>query len=197
MLLLLSHFSHVQLCGPHRRQPSRLRHPWDSPGKNTGVGCHYLLQCMKVKSESEVAQSHLTFRDPMDCCLPVSSVHGIFQARVLEWAAIAFSRSAHEGPIYQTFSPLQFAANAEWPQSSWPSSAASRVVVRGSALVIALSWLSNSHGRPLCSLSSGLSSPLQNFLNHHYCTLISISWARYVADVASCLHCLMIYFEVK
>ena len=66
-------------------------HPWDSPGKNTGVGCHFLLQCIKVKSESEVAQSCLTLRDPMDCSLPGSSVHGIFQARVLEWGAIAFS----------------------------------------------------------------------------------------------------------
>ena len=78
---------------PHRWQPPRLPHPWDSPGKNTGVGCHFLLQCMKVKSESEseVAQSSLTLRDPMDCSLPGSSIHGIFQARVLEWGAIAFS----------------------------------------------------------------------------------------------------------
>ena len=66
-------------------------HPWDSPGKNTGVGCHFLLQCIKVKSESEVAQSCLTLCNPMDCSLPGSSVHGIFQARVLEWGAIAFS----------------------------------------------------------------------------------------------------------
>ena len=65
--------------------------PWDSPGKNIGVGCHFLLQCMKVKSESEVAQSCLTLRDPRDCSLPGSSVHRIFQARVLEWGAIAFS----------------------------------------------------------------------------------------------------------
>ena len=76
---------------PHRRQPTRLPHPWDSPGKNTGVGCHFLLQCVKVKSESEVAQSCLTLIDPMDCSLPDSSIHGIFQARVLEWGAIAFS----------------------------------------------------------------------------------------------------------
>ena len=74
---------------PHRRQPTRLPHPWDSPGKNTGVGCHFLPQC--VKSESEVTQSRPTFSDPMDCSLPGSSVHGIFQARVLEWGAIAFS----------------------------------------------------------------------------------------------------------
>ena len=76
---------------PHRRQPTRLPRPWDSPGKNTGVGCHFLLQCMKVKSEREVTQSCLTLRDPMDCSLPGSSVHGIFQARVLEWGAVAFS----------------------------------------------------------------------------------------------------------
>ena len=77
LLLLLSHFSHVQ---PHRRQPTRLPRPWGSPGKNTGVGCHFLLQCMKVKSEREVAQSYLTLSDPMDCSLPGSFVHGIFQA---------------------------------------------------------------------------------------------------------------------
>ena len=76
---------------PHRRQSTRLPRAWDSPGKNTGVGCHFLLQCMKVKSESEVAQSCLTLHDPMDCSLPGSSIHGIFQARVLEWGAIAFS----------------------------------------------------------------------------------------------------------
>ena len=76
---------------PQRRQPTRLPHPWDSPGKNNGVGCHFLLQCMKGKSESEVAQSCLTPSDPMDCSLPGSSVHGIFQARALEWDATAFS----------------------------------------------------------------------------------------------------------
>ena len=77
---------------PHRHQPTRLPHPWDSPGKNTGVGCHFLLQCMKEKNESEVAQSCPTLCDPMDCSPPGSSVHGIFQARILEWVAIAFSR---------------------------------------------------------------------------------------------------------
>ena len=76
---------------PHRRWPTRLPCPWDSPGKNTGVGCHFLLQCMKGKSESEVAQSCPTLREPMVCSLPGSSIHGIFQARVLEWGAIAFS----------------------------------------------------------------------------------------------------------
>ena len=75
---------------PHRRQPTRLPRPWDSPGKNTGVGCHFLLQCMKVKSESEVAQSCPTPRDPMDCSLSGSSVHGIFQARVHNHSSTCF-----------------------------------------------------------------------------------------------------------
>ena len=93
LLLLLSRFTHVRL---HRRQPTRLLCLWDSPGKNTGVGCHCLLQCMKVKSESEVTQSCLTLSDPMDCSLPGSSVHGTFQARVLEWGAIAFSELVYK-----------------------------------------------------------------------------------------------------
>ena len=86
-----SRFSRVLLCATHRWQSTRLPHLWDSPGKNTGVGCHFLLQCMKVKSESEVVQSCPTLSDPMDCSPPGSSIHGIFQARVLEWGAIVFS----------------------------------------------------------------------------------------------------------
>ena len=78
----------LTLCDPHRQQPTRLPCPWDSPGKNIGVGCHFLLQCMKVKSESELAQSCLTPSDLMDCSLPGFSVHGIFQARVLEWVPL-------------------------------------------------------------------------------------------------------------
>ena len=70
--------------------------PWDSPGENIGVGCHFLLQCMKVRSESEVTQSCPTLRDPMDCSLPGSSIHVIFQARVLEWGAIAFSEEGNK-----------------------------------------------------------------------------------------------------
>ena len=88
LLLLLRRFSRVRLVQPHRRQPTRLPRPWDSPGKNTGAGFHFLLQCMKVKRESEVSQLCPTLSDPMDCSLPGSSVHGIFQARVLEWVAI-------------------------------------------------------------------------------------------------------------
>ena len=82
----------------HGLQATRLLRPWDFPGKSTGVGCHCLLQCMKVKSENEVAQLCLTLRDPMDGSPPGSSIHGIFQARVLEWGAIAFSvKTRHKG----------------------------------------------------------------------------------------------------
>ena len=87
----LSHFSRVGLLWHHRQQPTRLPCPWGSPGKNTGMGCHFLLQCMKVKSERKVSQLCPTLRDPMHYSLPGSSIHGIFQARVLEWGAIAFS----------------------------------------------------------------------------------------------------------
>ena len=103
LLLLLSRFSSVRLRATPETAAHQAPCPWDSPGKNTGVACHFLLQCMKVKSESEVAQvvylkvtqSCPTLSDPMDCSLPGSSVHGIFQARVLEWGAIAFSVLGH------------------------------------------------------------------------------------------------------
>ena len=91
---------------PHIQQPTRLPHPWDSPGKNAGVGCHFLLQCMEAKGEREVAQSCPTLSDPMDCSLLGSSVHRIFQARVLEWGAIAFSVSSATTLLYLwCFSP--------------------------------------------------------------------------------------------
>ena len=95
LLLLLSCFSGVRLCVNPEMAAHQAPPPWDSPGKNTGVGCHFLLQCMKVKSESEVVQSCLTLCDRMDCSLTGSSIHGIFQARVLEWGAIAFSDIDH------------------------------------------------------------------------------------------------------
>ena len=87
------------VCDPIDRSPPGSPHPWDSPGKNTGVGCHFLLQCMKVKSESQVAQSYPTLSDPMECSPPGSSIHGILQARALEWGAIAFS--AHPSRLSQ------------------------------------------------------------------------------------------------
>ena len=93
---------------PHRRQPTRLPHPWDSPGKNTGVGCHFLLQFLKVKSESEASQSCPTLSNPMDCGLPGSSVHGIFQAKVLEWLPLPrLSQST-------SLSSLSHTANSHW-----------------------------------------------------------------------------------
>ena len=91
LLLLLSHSVVSDSVRPHRRQPTRLPCPWDSPGKNTGVGCHFLLQCMKVKTESEVTESCPILSNPMDCRPLGFSIRGIFQARVLEWGAIAFS----------------------------------------------------------------------------------------------------------
>ena len=86
---------------PHRRQPTRLPRPWDFPGKNTGVACHLLLQCRKVKSECEVTEPCPTLCDLRDCSLPGSSVHGIFQARVLEWGAIAFSVTEGYGNTFE------------------------------------------------------------------------------------------------
>ena len=100
LLLLLSRSVVSDSVRPHRRQPTRLPCPWDSPGKNTGVGCHFLLQCMKVKSESELTQLCPTLHDPMDCSPPGSSIHGIFQARVLEWGAIASSKMIYNITIF-------------------------------------------------------------------------------------------------
>ena len=96
MLLLLLNAAVASVMSNSARlqrwQPTRLPHPWDSPGKNTGVGCHFLLQCMKVKSESEVAQSCPTLSNPMDCSLPGSSIHGIYQARMFEYLCAINSR---------------------------------------------------------------------------------------------------------
>jgi len=106
---------------PQRRQPTRLPCPWDSPGKNTGAGCHFLLQCMKVKSESEVAQSCPTLHDPMDFSLPGSSIHGIFQARVLEWVAIAFSPNNIRSLLFSLSPSLGlhgFELQSEWERLS-------------------------------------------------------------------------------
>ena len=100
---------------PHGWQPTKLPRPWDSPGKNTGLGCRFLLQCMNVKSESEVAQSCLTLCDLMDCNPPGSSVHGIFQARAMEWGAIAFSVPKITSVEYNNLNPktLLLAPQAE------------------------------------------------------------------------------------
>ena len=109
---------------PQRQQPTRLLRPWDSPGKNTGVGCHFLLQCMKVESESEVAQSCPTLPDAMDCSLPGSSIRGIFQATVLEWGAIAFSLIIGDWNAK--------VGSQIWPWSTeWSRAKANRVLPRG------------------------------------------------------------------
>ena len=94
LLLLLSTSVVSDSVRPHRWQPTRLHHPWDSPGKNTGVGCHFLLQCMKVKSESEVAQSCPTLSDPMDYSLPGSSVHEF--SRQEYWSGLPLPSPVHE-----------------------------------------------------------------------------------------------------
>ena len=97
---------------PYRRQPTRLRRPWVSPCKNTGVGCHFLLQRGKVKSESEVSESCLTLSDPMDCSLPGFYVHGIFQARILEWVAISKKGNTKECSSYCTIAVISHAGKA-------------------------------------------------------------------------------------
>ena len=121
LLLLLSHFSHADSVQLHRWQPTRLPCPWDSPGKNTGVGCHFLLQCMKVKSESEVSQLCPTLSDPMDCSSPGSSVHGILEARVLEWGAIAFSEiiSIYNYSYIRPFLVAQMVKNMSAMWKTW------------------------------------------------------------------------------
>ena len=133
LLLLLSRFSRVRLCATPYTAAYQAPHPWDSPGKNTEVGCHFLLQCMKVKSESEseVAQLCPTLSDLMDCSLPGSSIHGIFQARVLEWGAIAFSEetwgtskdpaaNSHTSPVRTgCFSPWRSSREHLDPDHPW------------------------------------------------------------------------------
>ena len=123
---------------PHGLQPTRLLRPWDSPGKNTGVGCHFLLQCVKEKSESEGTQSCPTPSDPMDCSPPGSSVHGIFQARVifqaLEWGAIVVLQASF-------LDSMAVALSCGWGPGAC-------VVSNGD-----LSWIAACHGT--CPLGTG------------------------------------------
>ena len=109
---------------PHRQQPTRFPRPWDSPSKNTGAGCHFLLQCMKVKSEREVAQSCLTLSDPMHCSLPGSSIHGIFQARVLEWGTIDSLQWRHSAAKEKKNSPRETSevSGEAWHEKGWNQS---------------------------------------------------------------------------
>ena len=113
---------------PHRRQSTRLPCPWDSPDENTGVGCHFLLQCMKVKNESEVPQSCLTLSDPMDFSPPGSSVHGIFQASILEWSAIALPSAAAAAKSLQLCPTLCDPIDGSPPGSSVPGILQARIL---------------------------------------------------------------------
>ena len=142
---------------PHRWQPTRLPRPWDSPGKNTGVGCHFLLQCMKVRSESEVTESCPTLSDPMDYSLPGSSVHGSFQARLLEWGAIAFSTEPPEEPSNQMLcvaNPLAFFLS----QSSAQEPRATTLQLATLRQSIFLTKPGSLHSQPSSFLSPELSS---------------------------------------
>ena len=132
---------------PHRQQPTRLPRPWDSPGKNTGVGCYFLPQCMKVKSEREVAQSCPTLCNPMDCRLPGSSTHGIFQARVLEWGAIAFSggipyflqlKSESGNKEFMIWATVSYQSSLCWLYRASSSLAAKNII--NLILVLAIWW---------------------------------------------------------
>ena len=113
---------------PHRRQPTRLPRPWDSLGKNTGVGCHFLLRCIKVKSESEVTQLCQTPSDPRDCSLPGSSVHGIFQAKVLEWVSLGklrelvVDREAWGAAVHRVTKSQTWLSG--WTELNWDSAVA-------------------------------------------------------------------------
>ena len=127
---------------PHRHQPTRLPRPWDSPGKNSGVGCHFLLQCMKVESESEVAQSCPTLSNPVDCSPPGSSVHGIFPDRVLEWSAIAFSDT------HSTHSQIYIPHRYTHPRSSTHSPHSQR---HPSPTVTPYTYLRTPQAHVLCS----------------------------------------------
>ena len=130
---------------PHRRQPTRLPRPWDSPGKNTGVGCHFLLQCRKVKSKSEVVQSYPTLSDPMDCSLPGSSIHRIFQTRVLEWGAIIEVQPINNVVVVSGEQRMDLAIYvhvSSLPQTPLPSRLAHNIEQSTTHYTIGLCWLS-------------------------------------------------------
>ena len=153
---------------PHRRQPTRLPRPCDSPGKNTGVGCHFLLQCMKVKSQSEVAQSCPTLSDPMDCSPPGSSVHGIFQARVLEWGAIAFSGVCSRTQIFSSNNWHINYRSFQFPAQLWSWALVFWLHIWN---ILGTSWFQT----PMADLTMGLHSPY--FTDWIKGSVTSIVWA--------------------
>ena len=144
---------------PHRQQPTRLPRPWDSPGKNTGVGCHFLLQCMKVKSESEVAQSCPILCDPMDCSLPGSSIHGIFQARVLEWV-----------PLPSPSLPLLIYKFMPRPGPAWKN----RLGMRHTQVQVLAPPLSTQRGKSSTSRTLSFLLCKQGILSHK--AVVRINW---------------------
>ena len=140
---------------PPGLQPTRLLRPWDSPGKNTGVGCHFLLQCIKVESESEVTQSCLTLSDPMDCSPPGSSIHGIFRATVLEWGAIAFSLNI----TIHRFKGTVSSKTALTPDASHTWGCPGHWYL----------WLTGSHHNPLRFVNSlNMLTEFRKAVNHYY-----------------------------
>ena len=147
----------------HRRQPTRFPHPWNPPGKNTGVGCHFLLQCMKVKSETEVAQSCLTPRDPMDCSLPGSSIHGICQERVLEWFAIVFSTSLGSTLILVLYFHHICCYYLHWNLQPWKSSM--RAGINFFQTLVNVDILTSSHGSWVFLMASRMMTPFQKIFN--------------------------------
>ena len=137
---------------PHGLQPTRLLRPWDFPGKNTGVGCHFLLQCIKVESESEVTQLCLTLSDPMDCSPPGSSIHGIFRATVLEWGAIAFSHIQTYMYLYIYITPgaslvTQMVKNPPVMQDTWDHPWIGKILWRRKRQPTRIFLLRKSHGQ--------------------------------------------------
>ena len=137
---------------PHRRQPTRLPNPWDSPGKNTGVGCHFLLQCMKVKSESEVAQSCPTLSDPMDCSPPGSSIS--YSAKLLQSPSLnslSHTANSHQLSILQMVmyvSMLLCPYIPHFPSSPLPHVYKSVLYVWSSLQELAVKFLQTSHRLP-------------------------------------------------
>ena len=157
------------LCDPRDGSPPRLPHPWDSPGKNTGVGCHCLLQCRKVKSESEGAQSCPTLSNAMDCSLPGSSVHRIFQARVLEWGASAFCFGFWPQGMWDISSPTRDQTHTPCIGRQSLNHWTAREVPRTSVLTVRQNLVSASSSK---TFQTPPTLPLQGRKNNFLCTLL-------------------------
>ena len=171
---------------PHRWQPTRLPNPWDSPGKNTGVGCHVLLQCMKVKSESEVTQSCPTLRDPTDCSPPGSSVHGIFQARELEWGAIAFCVGFCQISTWISHRYINVPSLLSLPPPLFPSHPSRWLQSPG---LSSLSHTANSHWLSILHMVTEVSMLLSPYIPHSPTCRLSVSVCLFSMSVSPLLPC--------